>query len=81
MTMKQGSIVSHTGALQWGVGKVLTVTDSMVTISFSDGKERKIAASHFGVLRPADKALYVPPPAPSPAKTARPTARKAGKIS
>ena len=81
MTMKQGSIVSHTGALQWGVGKVLAITDSMVTISFSDGKERKIAASHFDVLHPADKALYVPPPAPSLIKAVRPTARKTAKTS
>ncbi len=79
MTIKEGSIVSHPGALQWGAGKVLVVTDSMVTISFSDGKERKIAASHFGILQPADKVLYLPPPASDPAKPVRPASRKAGK--
>ena len=79
MTMKLGSIVSHAGALQWGAGKILAVTDSMVTISFSDGKERKIAASHFGILHPADKTLYVPPPMATPVKTVRPAGKKATK--
>jgi len=77
--MKEGNIVSHTGALQWGVGQVLAVSDAMVTIRFSDGKERKIAASHFGILRPADKALYVPPVAAVPENPERPAARKAAK--
>ncbi len=62
MTIKEGNIVSHTGALEWGAGKVLEVTASMVTIQFSDGKNRKIAASHFSTLRPAAADSYSPPP-------------------
>ncbi len=62
MTIKAGNIVSHAGALEWGVGKVLEVTDAMATIHFSDGKSRKIAASHFIILQPAAEASYTPPP-------------------
>ncbi len=62
MTIKTGNIVSHAGALEWGVGKVLEVTDAMATIHFSDGKSRKIAASHFITLQPAAEAFYTPPP-------------------
>ena len=61
MTIKTGSIVSHAGALEWGVGKVLEVTATMVTIHFSDGKNRKIASSHFTDLHPASAASYTPP--------------------
>lgn len=79
MTIKEGTIVSHEGAQQWGAGKVLAVTPFMVTIRFSDGKDRKIAASHFGTLHSADASLYVPPPvaAPEPARSA---ARKSTKV-
>jgi len=71
MTIKNGSIVSHTGAQEWGAGKVLEVTTAMVTIHFSDGKSRKIAASHFTNLHPAAAASYAPPPETAPAKIAR----------
>lgn len=66
MTIKAGSIVSHTGALEWGVGKVLEVTAAMATIQFSDGKNRKIAASHFTTLQPAAAGSYTPPPEAAP---------------
>lgn len=62
MTIKTGNIVSHAGALEWGAGKVLEVTASMATIQFSDGKSRKIAASHFTTLQPTATASYIPPP-------------------
>lgn len=61
MTIKAGSIVSHTGALEWGVGKVLEVTAAKATIHFSDGKNRKIASSHFTTLQPAAASSYTPP--------------------
>lgn len=73
MTIKTGSIVSHAGALQWGVGKVLEVTTTKVTIQFSDGIKRKVASSHFSTLKPADAALYVPPATPALAPAARKT--------
>ena len=62
MIIKAGNIVSHAGALEWGAGKVLEVTAAMATIQFSDGKNRKIAASHFITLQPAAAASYLPPP-------------------
>lgn len=62
MTIVAGNIVMHLGALTWGSGKVVEVTPAMATIEFSDGISRKIAASHFGILQPADKASYSPPP-------------------
>ncbi len=62
MIIKAGNIVSHAGALEWGAGKVLEVTAAMATIQFSDGKNRKIAASHFMTLQPAAAASYLPPP-------------------
>ncbi len=70
MIIKAGNIVSHAGALEWGVGKVLEVTDAMATIHFSDGKSRKIAASHFITLQPAAETLYIPPPETAPEITA-----------
>ncbi|HEY6874699.1 MAG TPA: DUF3553 domain-containing protein [Geobacteraceae bacterium] len=70
MTIKAGNIVSHTGALEWGVGKVLEVTAAMATIQFSDGKNRKIAASHFITLQPAAASSYVPPVEAVPAAKA-----------
>lgn len=77
MSIKAGHIVSHSGALEWGSGKVLEVTAAMVTIQFSDGKNRKIAASHFSTLQPADAASYSPPPEAAPgARPAPKTARK-----
>jgi hypothetical protein len=79
MTIKAGNIVSHAGALAWGAGKVLEVTVAKATILFSDGKSRKIAASHFANLQPAEAASYSPPPVAVPAAKARPAARTAKK--
>jgi hypothetical protein len=77
MIIKTGNIVSHSGALEWGAGKVLAVTADMATIQFSDGKSRKIAATHFTILQPANAAAYVPPADAAPvAKTRRTAAKK-----
>ena len=78
MNIKTGNIVRHAGALEWGSGKVLEVTVAMATIQFSDGKNRKIAASHFNTLQPADAASYLPPIEGLPAAKTR-TARKPAK--
>ena len=67
MIIKTGNIVSHSVALEWGAGKVLEVTAAMATIQFSDGKNRKIAASHFMTLQPAAAASFLPPPETAPA--------------
>ncbi|MBI1922514.1 MAG: DUF3553 domain-containing protein [Geobacter sp.] len=76
MTIKVGNIVSHRDAREWGAGKVLDVTAAMVTIQFSDGKNRKIAATHFTTLEPAAASSYVPPvEVPPPVKTAFKTPR------
>jgi hypothetical protein len=79
MTIKVGKIISHAGALEWGAGKVLEVTAAMVTIEFSDGKTRKIAASHFNTLQPADAASYFPHTKSEPALKARPATKTAKK--
>ncbi len=72
MVLKTGNIVSHSGALEWGAGKVLLVTSTLATIQFSDGKSRKIAASHFAILQPAPASSYTHPAEASPVvKTAR----------
>lgn len=71
MVIKTGNIVSHAGALEWGAGKVIEVTAAMATIHFSDGKNRKIAASHFTILRPAAVGSYTPPPDTAPVKAVR----------
>ncbi len=78
MTIKTGKIVSHLGGPEWGVGKVLEVTAAMATIHFSDGKKRKIAASHYSSLLPAAEGDFIPPaepaqvaPALCPSKPAR----------
>jgi transcription elongation factor GreA-like protein len=78
MTIKVGNIVSHSGGLDWGVGKVLEVTAAMATIHFSDGKNRKIASSHFSSLQPAVAEYYIPPSEAAPAAKA-PRASKAVK--
>ena len=56
MTIKRGIVVSHAGAIEWGVGKVVEVTAFKATIQFSDGIIRKIASSHYPILQPADPA-------------------------
>ena len=62
MIIKRGNVVSHTGANEWGAGKVVEVTDLKATIQFSDGITRKIASSHYTILQPADSAAFVPIP-------------------
>ena len=79
MTIRIGDIVSHTGALTWGAGRVMEVTSAKVMIHFSDGTSRKIAASHFNSLQPANAASYTPPAAPAPEVKARPVSRTAKK--
>lgn len=79
MIIKTGKFVSHAGALQWGSGKVLDVNDNRATILFSDGVSRKIAASHFDTLQPAEAASYLPPPEVVAVVKARPAPRKAKK--
>jgi hypothetical protein len=72
MTLKVGRIVSHTGALQWGAGKVLEVTPTLAMIQFSDGKSRKISSSYFTTLQPADPGSFIPlPEAPLVVKAPR----------
>jgi len=61
MIVKRGSVVSHTVAQEWGIGKVVEVNDIRATIQFSDGMIRKITSSHFPSLQPADPASYLPP--------------------
>ena len=75
MTIKAGNIVSHSGGPEWGVGKVLEVTAAMATIHFSDGKNRKIASSHYSSLQPATEDRYIPPMEPAPVVKTR-TVRK-----
>lgn len=62
MIIKRGNVVSHTGAMEWGVGKVMEVTALKATIQFSDGITRKIASSHYAILQPADRSCFVPVP-------------------
>lgn len=80
MTIKVGSIVSHTSGQEWGAGKVLEVTSTLAMIQFSDGKKRKIAVSHFSTLEPAAPGSYLPPTEVSveakPARAPRATKKK-----
>jgi hypothetical protein len=71
MAIKVGSIVSHAGAVEWGAGKVLEVTPTLAMIQFSDGKNRKIAVSHFTALQPAAPGSFTPPSLPLETKTVR----------
>jgi hypothetical protein len=61
MTIKVGNIVSHSGGLEWGAGKIMEVTSTSAMIQFSDGKNRKIASSHFTTLAPAAPGSFSPP--------------------
>jgi hypothetical protein len=62
MALKVGNIISHTGGLGWGSGKVLEVTVKSAMIQFSDGTSRRIAASHFSTLEPAAPGSFSAPP-------------------
>ncbi|MDD5284380.1 MAG: DUF3553 domain-containing protein [Desulfuromonadaceae bacterium] len=76
MIVKRGNVVSHSGAMEWGVGKVVEVSPLKATIHFSDGIIRKIASSHYTILQPADPDSFVPIPDIVPAVKARATPRK-----
>jgi hypothetical protein len=81
MTIKRGTVVSHGGAIEWGVGKVVEVSSLKATIQFSDGIIRKIASSHYTILQPADPASFVQIPENVPAvKKARVTTKKVKKV-
>jgi hypothetical protein len=80
MTIKRGNVVSHTGGIEWGVGKVMEVTPLKATIQFSDGITRKIASSHYTILQPADPASFVPIIGSIPVVKARVAPRKPKKI-
>jgi transcription elongation factor GreA-like protein len=75
MEIKIGAMVSHVGGREWGVGKVLEITASSVMIQFSDGKNRKIAASHFTCIEPGNPDFFVPLPE-VPADVKAPRTRK-----
>ncbi|MEI6205485.1 MAG: DUF3553 domain-containing protein [Desulfuromonadales bacterium] len=62
MNIKRGNVVSHTGAIEWGIGKVMEVHACKATIQFSDGITRKIASSHYATLQPADPSSFIPAP-------------------
>jgi hypothetical protein len=76
MTIKRGNVVSHAGAMEWGVGKVVEVTPLRATIQFSDGIIRKIASSHYTILHPADPASFVPIPDSVPVVKVRATPKQ-----
>jgi hypothetical protein len=80
MIIKRGNVVSHTGALEWGVGKVMEVAPLKATIQFSDGIIRKIASSHYIILQPADPASFVPIPGTVPAVKVRATPKRQKKV-
>ena len=80
MIIKRGTVVSHAGAVEWGVGKVMEVTDLKATIQFSDGIVRKIAASHYPTLQPGDSALFVPLPESVPEVKVRATPKRRVKV-
>jgi hypothetical protein len=77
MTIVPGIVVKHQSAPEWGAGKVVAVTLTMATIEFSDGKCRKIAASHFFDLTPSDHLSWVPLPNEVP-KTDKPKKKTRG---
>lgn len=80
MIIKRGVVVSHPGAMEWGVGKVMEVERLKATIQFSDGIIRKIAASHYNALLQADATAFVELPESSPAVKVRATTTRAKKI-
>jgi hypothetical protein len=80
MTIKRGTVVSHTGAIEWGVGKVVEMTPLRATIQFSDGIIRKIASSHYTILQPADPASFVPIPDSIPVEKVRATPKRQKKV-
>lgn len=80
MIIKRGIVVSHSGVIEWGAGKVVEVSPLSATIQFSDGIIRKIASSHYATLQPADPDSYIPVPAPAPAAKGRATSKRQKKV-
>jgi len=80
MIIKRGNVVSHSGAMEWGVGKVVEVTPLRATIQFSDGIIRKISCSHYTILHPADSASYLPPAGSETVPKVRATVKRAKKV-
>jgi transcription elongation factor GreA-like protein len=80
MSIKRGNVVSHTGAVEWGVGKVMEVGAHKATIQFSDGIIRKIASSHYTILQPADSASFVSPADNLPAPKVRSAVKRVKKV-
>jgi len=61
MKLQPGVIVCHSGAPQWGSGRVQEVAADKVVILFSDGEIRKIKDSHLEALLPADPDTFQEP--------------------
>ena len=80
MTIKRGTVVSHSVAHEWGVGKVVEVSPLSATIQFSDGIIRKIASSHYTILQPGDPAAFVPIPEVVPVVKVRAAAKRVKKV-
>ncbi|MBC7964031.1 MAG: DUF3553 domain-containing protein [Steroidobacteraceae bacterium] len=80
MIIKRGIVVNHTGAVEWGAGKVVEVNALKATIQFSDGITRKIASSHYTILQPADPASFVQIPESVPVVKVRATPKRTKKI-
>jgi hypothetical protein len=80
MIIKRGNVVSHAGAIQWGVGKVMEVAPLNATIMFSDGIIRKIASSHYTILHPANPASFVSFPDSVPVVKVRATPKRQKKM-
>jgi hypothetical protein len=80
MIIKLGTVVSHAGAVEWGVGKVTEVTGCRATIQFSDGIIRKIASSHYTVLQPADSASFITSSDSAPVPKVRAATKRVKKV-
>ncbi len=80
MSIKRGKVVSHAGAIEWGVGKVVEVGALKATIQFSDGIIRKIASTHYTFLQPADPGSFVPIPDKVPVVKVRATVKRVKKV-
>ena len=80
MVIKTGTVVSHPGATEWGVGKVVEMAALKATIQFSDGIIRKIASSHYSKLQPADPASFVQAQENIPAEKTKVVAKRQKKI-
>jgi len=73
MSVKTGTIVSHSAAPQWGSGRVIAVAADKLTIEFSDGQTRKIVAAHFPSLFLADPSTFSAPATKSASSKPRKT--------